>query len=216
VVLQLANLFATRNRLLGLSTALKLPLQEQSNFYKPDLQHVNVQSCKRSLIALKEDLSAIDQAIEELINSDERLKRLKQLITSVPCVGPVTATHMIICTNEFKDITDPRKFACYAGVAPFKKESGRITGRAKVSHAANKKTKSLLHICSMAALRSDKEFQNYFERKTKIEGKPGMAVVNAMRNKLILRIFACVNQDRLFIRDYIRLKGVIAGELIDA
>jgi len=216
VLVQLANLFSTRTRLLAMSTALKLPLKEQSDFYRPDLQRETVKACKKSIAALQEDFEALEEAIKELINSDARLKRLNQLVTSVHSIGPVTAIQMILCTNEFRDITDPRKFACYAGVAPFKKESGRINGRAKISHAANKRIKSLLHICSMSTLRSDNEFKKYFERKTKIEGKPGMAVINAIRNKLILRIFACVNQDRMYIRDYKRSNEIIADELIDA
>lgn len=31
-----------------------------------------------------------------------------------------------------------------------------------------------------------------------------MAVVNAVRNKLILRVFACVNQNRLLEKNYVR------------
>ncbi|MBX9853605.1 MAG: IS110 family transposase [Cytophagaceae bacterium] len=39
-------------------------------------------------------------------------------------IGPLTATQIIITPNEFKDITQGKKFACYSGVAPFEHSSG--------------------------------------------------------------------------------------------
>jgi transposase len=143
-----------------------------------------------------------------LINSDERLKRLKDIIISVPCVGIQTAILILIYTNEFKDIQNPKKFACYAGVAPFPKESGKMKGKSRVSPFANKKVKAVLHLCAMTSVRNDSEIKAYYERKTLKEGKPKMAVLNAIRNKIILRIFACLNQDRLYLKDFINpLKG---------
>jgi transposase len=73
-----------------------------------------------------------------------------------------------------------------------------------VSQFANKKVKTLLHICAVSALRFDPELKAYFERKTKTEGKPKMAVINAIRYKVVLRIFACLNQDRVYKKGYIR------------
>ncbi len=34
-------------------------------------------------------------------------------------MGHATATEVIVATNEFKAINDPKKLACHAGVAPF-------------------------------------------------------------------------------------------------
>ena len=73
------------------------------------------------------------------MDSDTTIKRLVELITSVPGVGLVTAIYIVTKTKEFRDISDPKKFACYAGVAPFKAESGKILNRkARVSAIATK------------------------------------------------------------------------------
>jgi len=213
VLLDLMNLIAVRNRLLGFSMALNTPLKEETTFIKKRLQNQNKQSCKKSAEAIKADLTGVDLSIEMLIDADEHLKWLKQLITSVPCVGPITAIQIMISTNEFKDIKSPKKFACYAGVAPFKNESGSSTSKAKVSPIANKKMKSLLHLCAIRALRCDAELKAYYIRKTETEGKAKLAVVNAIRCKLILRVFACVNQNRPFIKNYTRPNNPAASEL---
>ncbi|WP_338872201.1 transposase [Spirosoma sp. SC4-14] len=38
---------------------------------------------------------------------------------SVPGIGPVIATELVVATNEMQTINEPKKLACHAGVAPF-------------------------------------------------------------------------------------------------
>ena len=115
-----------------------------------------------------------------------------------------SATQIIITTNEFKDIKDPKKFACYAGLAPFVKESGLMKGKARVSHLANKKMKTLFHMSALVAINHNPDMKKYYERKVIEEKKNKMLVINAIRNKLVLRIFACVNQNRQYEQEYNR------------
>jgi len=202
VMIQLKRLVTIKERLLGFKIALKTPFEEQKSFITRSAQKDSVATCARSLAAVRLDLVEIEEKIDMLINSDERLKRLMEVITSVYSIGRITARHFIICTNEFKDISEAKKFACYAGVAPFKKESGKLIFKSRISHVANKKMKALLHMCAMVSLQTDTPLRRYFDRKTKTDGKPGMSVVNAVRNKLILRVFACVKHDRLYQKEY--------------
>ena len=213
VIDQLAELTTLRLRLRVLYGSLTTPVKEQQAFVKKKVARENAQLCSRSIEAVKLDLLDVDEAILRVINEDEQLCRLRDLIVSVDYVGVVTATEMLICTNEFRDIIDPKKFACYAGVAPFPKESGKARVKSRVSHLANKKMKSLLHLCALQAMRHSPELRPYFLRKVEQEGKPKMAVLNALRYKLILRIFACVNQNRKFEKTYVnshvkKLKGI--------
>jgi len=200
VMLDLASLYSLRNKMLSLKVALKTPLREQAIFLGKGIQKLNLQLCESSMESIKNDLIKINKHIDQLIDSDLRLKRLLEIITSVPNIGKITAIAIINSTNEFRNIQCPRKFACYSGVAPFAKESGLHKGKARISHIANKKMKALLHICALGALRYDTEMKAYYLRKTTVEGKPPMVVINAIRSKLILRVFACVNKDTLYVR----------------
>jgi transposase len=198
-------LAATRIRLLDAQKQLKTPLKESNGFICKNIANQSEKICQRTLNSLKADLEKVERAIDELIESDRELKQLFALITSVNGVGKVTATQIIITTNEFKDIKDPKKFACYAGVAPFTKESGLFKGKARVSHMANKKVKTLLHMSALAAIVSNPDMKTYYERKVNEEKKNKMLVINAVRNKIILRIFASVNQNRKYEKNYARL-----------
>jgi hypothetical protein len=53
----------------------------------------------------------------------------------------------------------------------------------------------------MSALRWDKEIKAYYEKKL-MEGKNKMSVINAIRNKLLLRIFAVLRDQRTYVENY--------------
>lgn len=147
-------LSAARQRLIGVYNQLAGPLAEQQGFITPTLQKQLQKSCQASLKALEADRKSIDKAIDQLIANDEQLAQLFSLITSVPGIGTTTATEVVIATNELKAITDPKKMAWHAGVAPFNYESGSsVRGRPGVSHHARKRLKSLFHLAAMSAIR---------------------------------------------------------------
>jgi transposase len=201
VINRLSDLTTLRQRLINAKKMLQTPLKEQDGFVKRSTANQFKKICQRSLNSLEADLAKVEKAINELINEDESLAPLFQIVTSVQGIGKVTAVNMIITTNEFKDINDPRKFACYSGVAPFSKESGIFKGKAKVSHMANKKMKTLLHMAALVAIVYNPELKKYYDRKVE-EGKNKMSVINAVRNKLIHRVFACVRENKMYENNY--------------
>lgn len=116
------------------------------------------------------------------------------ILQSIEGIGPILAVSLIVITQGFTRFKNPRKLACYAGVVPFEYSSGRqVFTRRKISHRANKELKKKLHMAAMAAIRSRGDLQRYYERKTR-EGKPKMSVSNAVRNKLIHRMYAVIKR----------------------
>ncbi|WP_139361756.1 transposase, partial [Spirosoma sp. 209] len=95
-----------------------------------------------------------------------------------------------------------KQFACYAGVAPFPYQSGSsIRGKTRVSPMADKHMKTLLHLSAMTAIRAKGELRDYYQRKVG-EGKNKMAVLNAVRNKLIGRAYAVVSKNQEYDKTY--------------
>jgi transposase len=212
VVEQLNHLCSLRDRMNVIGRTLKTRISEQTDFITKDTHIKTSNLCLRSKEAIENDITAIESQIKFLIDNDENLTRLFRIITSVDNIGPVTAIQIIISTNEFLSSSCPKKFACYCGVAPFEQNSGKTKFKARVSNFANKKIKSLLHLCALSAVRKDVELMAYYERKTVNEGKPKMAVINAVRNKLILRVFACVKQNRKYS---VKKPSILMPNLID-
>lgn len=203
VIVELSSLCSLRNRLLTIQNTLVKQKREDELFKNKSLYKRFGQLCNNSIAAIQDDVKQLDLRIKEVYLEDENIKRLTQIITSIPSIGEVTAIQIIILSNEFKSIPTAKKFACYAGVAPFPRQSGTsLNQRNRVSPIANKKIKSLLHLCAMTASRYDPDLRNYYLRKTEAEGKNKMLVLNAIRDKLIQRVYACVNQDRCYIKEY--------------
>lgn len=201
VIGQLDRLTAQRARLVKVIKILQTPLTDSAGFIDKADRRADQKACATSLKALKNDLKATDQAISELAKKDPELNRLFERVSSVIGISQTTAAEIIVTTNEFKAISDPRKFACYAGVVPFERSSGQRKGRAQVSHMANKKVKSLLHLGAMSAIQHCPQLKAYYDRKV-AAGKNKMLVLNNVRNKIVHRVFACVREDRNYNKNF--------------
>ena len=213
IIVQLDRLTALRDRLVKTLKVLKTPLSDAKGLVDKKMLNSETSLCKSSMDALKEDLKAVDKKIQQLIDNDTQLKELFDIaecrpVDSVKGIGPVIATEVLITTNEFKaagapDITDPKKYACYSGFAPFEHSSGKYKGKSKVSNKANKKVKALFHNGAMSAIQHCKELKEYYQRKVS-EGKNEMLVINNVCNKLVHRIFACVSRREKYNENYIQ------------
>ena len=154
---------------------------------------------KAAIEGIKKSILQIEAMIEQIIQQNKAIYTNYLLIKSVPGIGHLTAVYIICCTNNFASKISGKQLSSYAGVVPFGNTSGTsIKGKNKVHKMANKELKKLLHLCALTAIKYYPEFKQYFERK-KAEGKNGMLVLNAIRNKLILRVVAVVNKQQPYV-----------------
>ena len=145
---------------------------------------------------LDKQIAALEIQINEIIQHDQELTKQAELIKSIPGVGNVLSWYMITKTEGFTKITNPRKMACFSGVVPFEYQSGTsVYRKPRVSIFADKQLKSVLHLAAMSAVRHNHDLKVYYQRKVK-DGKNKMSTLNAVRNKLIHRIFAVIKNDR--------------------
>lgn len=159
---------------------------------------------KKQILSLTKLIDIIDKQIDKQFESSEKLAIQKEILLSVDGVGGKVATETIIATEGFTKFETGREFSCHVGVAPFSFESGTSQrSRSKVSNRANKDLKTLFHMAALSAIRMKGELRDYFERKV-AEGKNKMTVINAVRAKIINRIFAIIRDDRKYEKSYIK------------
>lgn len=196
---QLQQLMTYRDKLEADKTSLETRTKELAQ-QLGDKLHARIKESSQYLLqSLKVEIKAIEKTIKELIKETEALANNYRLVSSVKGIGFVTAVHMLIVTENFTRFTDPRKFACYCGVAPFEHRSGSsIRGKTRVSHLANKKIKALFTTAAMSAIQHDPDLKAKYEQKIKA-GKETMNAINIIRFKLIERIFAVVKRQSPYI-----------------
>jgi transposase len=199
---KLQGLLTVRERLIKTKKMLQVPLQESVGFVEASIVKSMKALSEPVIKSITKQLKALDSEIRTLVQVDQEIKKQYGFATSVPGVGPITALNVIIRTDGFERIKEAKQFACYAGVAPFKHQSGSsIRGKSRVSKLANMSMKTLLSLGATSAIQHCDEMKLYYQRKL-AAGKNKMSVINAVRNKLITRIFACVNEQRNYQKEY--------------
>ena len=196
IVQQIADYMALRERLQQCIKTLSLPIKELKSVGLIQAAKASEKASKKSMASMKKELDKLDKKIQELIESDPDLAEKYKHATSVKCVGFVEATYLIVYTNGFRRFDSAKQLASYSGIAPFEYSSGTsIRGRTKVHPMANKTLKTVLHMCAVSSVRHNPEMVAYFQRKV-ADGKNKMLVLNAIRNKVLQRVFACVRDRR--------------------
>jgi transposase len=196
---QLKTLMAIRKKLTKMVGMLKNTKKLESYFLSEAGRKDIGGYTNASFTALQADIVAIERTMLDIISLDPNLHNLVRLITSVPYVGKIIAIEMLVITNEFKAFNCPKKFASYCGIAPFARSSGTTLNRKPmVSAIANRNMKIVLHMAALGLLKAKQsKFRLYYDRKVK-EGKHQMSVLNALKNKLVTIIFACVRDNELY------------------
>ncbi len=202
VLLKLQDLIASRRRLISQLNSNKVYLNELKNISDKDtrliLEHIHRDAIK----GISYSIAKIEILLKKIVSENEKIKTNYELLMSVPEIGYLTATYIICCTCNFACRRSGKQLASYAGVVPFEHSSGiSIKGRNRVSNMANKELKKMLHLCALSAIQFYPEFKCYYERKTE-EGKHKMSVINAIRNKIVLRAAAVIIKQTPYVTKY--------------
>jgi transposase len=200
-LLRLRALFSQRERLVSIHSQLLIANQSMKGYAKELVKDIQDQN-ETLLKNLAEQIKTIDKSLKDCLQQDEELKRKAKLIQSVPGVGQQTASYLLIVSRGMQSFATAREFACYSGCAPFAHTSGTsIRGKTKVHFIANRKMKMLLHMAALNAITFNEELKTYYQRKV-AAGKNPMSVLNAVRFKLICRIFSVVKRNEEFQKEY--------------
>jgi len=199
VLLQLKDLMTARTKLLSQINAIKVYVKELKSVSDTAIQKTLEQGYKQALEGMAASIKNFETEIKKIIAANTDLKTNYNLLITVPGIGHFTAVYLICCTNNFAGKISGKQLACYAGVVPFTHKSGiSVKGRDKVHPMANKDLKKALHLCALTVIQFYPEFKDYYERK-KAEGKHSMCVLNAIRNKIVLRAVAVVNKQQPYV-----------------
>lgn len=198
-LLKLKNLMAFRDRLTKTKVSLKQTIADLKDTASLVDNSFIIYQSEKQLKLVEEQIAHTDKQMGATLQEDEHIQKHFRLITSVVGIGMITAVAFLIYTQDFTAFDNGRQFACYAGVAPFEYSSGSsIRGKTKISPLANRKMKALLSNCASAAVQHDPELKAYYQRKVK-QGKAKLSALNAVRAKLVNRVFATVNRGTEYV-----------------
>ncbi len=192
-----------RSRMIKAINLLEVPLNEINGFESEENSKMLNEIQENSLFELQTAVKNINSKIKSIIDEDSNLKQLFKLICSVHGIGPVTAIEILISTNGFTDFSpnQAKSYARFCGVVPLPKSSGKTKRKPKTSKNANAKMKTLLTTSALSLINTKSDLGRYYDRLIE-KGKAPRMVINAMRNKLILRVFAVVRNQAMYERNF--------------
>ena len=201
-LITLKDLLSNRSKLLRQKNAIKQTLGELKMSNDKATQQLLEKLNKAALDGLKTSIKLIEAEMLRLVKEDDAVwANYKRMIT-VPGIGKITAIFIICCTNNFAIKVTGKQLANYAGVVPHEHKSGTsVKGRNRVHFMANKELKSILTMGALSAIQVYPEYRDYYHRKTK-EGKTHLQVLNAIKNKMLLRVASVVNQQKDYENKY--------------
>lgn len=188
---------------------VKIVVQLKNNLKSLELLELII-SIKEQIKEIKLLIKRHEKAIQkteikmmEIINCNESLRKSYSKISTVIGVGPITAIKCISETENFTKFNSGRSFCCHCGLAPFEYRSGSsIRGKTRTSKICDKNLKAVLFKAASSAIQHDPQLKAYFNRKIN-EGKHKLSTLNAVANKLVLRIFAVAYRNEPFVKFYL-------------
>lgn len=144
---------------------------------------------------LKAGIHAMDEAIKELVRSQESLRESDRLIRSVPGAGPVLSAVLLAYLPELGYL-GRKQIAALVGVAPFNCDSGQYRGRRHI-WAGRQKIRNALYMSTLSAIRFNPVLKAFFERLS-LAGKPFKVAVVACMRKMLLMLNAMLQKQEIW------------------
>ena len=200
-VVRLKELLSFRKRMVRENAGYQSSIKERIHMYGDSKKDIMIRMLEQKQKENVKKIQVIELQLIKIITADEKMHTNYTLLTSIKGIGKINALMTIAYTENFVSFTNPRSYAVYVGVIPFDHSSGTsIRGRKRVSHIANKELKQELNQAARSAMEWDKEMKLYGVNKMKT--KCYKVVLNNIKFKLILRMFAVVKKGKMYVENY--------------
>ena len=197
---EISELFLLRKQLVKHRT--QYYNQQKANQDKAIPNSFTQETIQQFIDQLSVKIKELNKKLKQLIFNSERLKRIYEILISIPSVGPVIAIQFIEVTHGFSRFSSEKQLTKYIGTMPLTYESGSSVKRKKrCSKKAQKSLKTNLTMGATSLIREGLFFHQFYQFKTQMENKEHFIVINIIRNIVIKLAFKLVDNDQLFDPD---------------
>jgi transposase len=137
-----------------------------------------------------------------LVDQDPTFRNIVALLISIPGVGLLLATHMLIALQSALQPDSPKSLAAFIGICPYENSSGTsVHHKPRSRRDGPSGLRKLLFLAALSVRTHNPQFKAYFLRKVQ-EGKPKQLVINNIANKLLKIMVAVLRTNTPFIPNY--------------
>ena len=150
----------------------------------------------RRLRLLHSHIDRLEAEIEAAISADAVLASRRDIVLSIPGIGPVVATALITELDEIGDL-NAKQATALAGLAPFANDSGPRRGQRHI-RGGRFELRKALYMAALSAARFNPDLKRFYQR-LRDAGKAAKLAIIAVARKLIVLANTLVSQNRAWI-----------------
>jgi transposase len=164
---------------------LKQMLTQEKNRFQAPLNNPIRSGIKTVIICLEKQVFSIDESINKIIDENQGLSRKREILMTVPGVGPITAISLLGLLPELGKL-NRKQIASLCGVAPFAKQSGEKSSYRR-TFGERRNLRPILYMAAMGARwKKESELASFSERLNQKGKKPMVALVAIMRKIVVI------------------------------
>jgi transposase len=157
-----------------------------------------IASIEAVITFLVEQIAQVHRQIREHIDQHPDLKEQKELLESIPGIGPTTASLLLAELGDWERFESSRAVAAFAGLCPRLHESGTsVRGRSTLCKMGNPRLRRGLYFPAMSALRHNPIIREMGERLS-AAGKTKMVILGAAMRRLLQIAFGVLRSAKPF------------------
>jgi transposase len=173
---EMSNLLARRRQLIEMLTAENNRLLQAESGIRPGIElHIKW---------LEEAIATINDDLDRQIRSSPSWREKDDLLKSVPGVGKVVSTTLLIELPELGQL-NRRQIAALVGVAPLNRDSGTLRGKRTV-WGGRAKLRAVLYMAALVGIKRNSVIASFYERLLKAGKTKKVALVACMRKLLTI------------------------------
>lgn len=147
---------------------------------------------------LEAQITTIQERIADLIDRHPDLRRQRELLTSIPGIGDITAAHFMAEVPDISRFHSAAQLAAYAGLTARRHQSGSSVHRpGRLSKVGNKRLRTAFYMPALSAKRYNPLIEALVAR-LEARGKRPMVILGAVMRKLLHIAFGVLRSGRPF------------------
>ena len=170
------------------------------------LYHSRVQSkssirrIKTHISLLDKQLVSIEKEIKKVVNQNHEIKTKIDKIIKVKGLGLMSVVTILAECDGFALMKNQKQLVSYAGYDIVQNQSGKKTGKTRISKKGNSHIRRILHMPAFSVVKyKEPHFVALYERLI-AKGKTKMQAYVAIQKKLLVLVYTLWKNDQEYIR----------------
>lgn len=138
----------------------------------------------------------LERKIEQLVDSNDRLRRACELLQTIPSLGPVTAWQLCTRLDALLERSGP-ELTALCGLAPAQRQSGKRAAPGRIDRQGSAVLRRALYMAALSGVRCCPPLVE-LKARLREEGKPPKVILIAAARKLLLIARAVLHKDSPF------------------